>query len=143
MKTALLALLLLTASCSTLDGIYQRGPDQLDPVTGEARPGELVVNPLVLEGIRSVGTLPIPGAAIAAGLLGWLYTVAVAFRNRKIAVSLVQGIEAGRKVVLETEKGQELDEKIRQRLIEHQQFRGVLEYVAALVAKYTQETKRQ
>ena len=58
-------------------------------------------------------------------------------------MSLVQGIEAGRKAVLETEKGQELDEKIRQRLIEHQQFRGVLEYVAGLVAKYTQETKRQ
>jgi hypothetical protein len=34
-----------------------------------------------------------------------------------------------------------LDDQIRQALIEHQQFRGVLECVA-LVQKYTDETRR-
>jgi plasmid stabilization system protein ParE len=130
----------LSTGCAAMDGLY-RSEAVVDPVTGEVRPGELEMSPLIVHAIRGVGQLPVPGAAAGALALGWLYSGYAAARNKRAALAVIQGIEAGRRGLQDTPEGKAMDDKIRQALIEHQQFRGVLEYVAALVQKYTEETK--
>jgi hypothetical protein len=139
---AVIWLAMLSTGCSTIEPhLYGTGTPAVDPITGEAVPGDLLVNPAIETAIRGIGQLPVPGAAVGAVLLGWLYTGYAARRNRRVSVALIEGIEAGRKALVQTPGGHALDDRIRQALIEHQQFRGVLEYVARLVQRYTEETR--
>ena len=101
----------------------------------------LVNRPIVDSAINTVGALPIPFAGTIAIGLGWLYSAYAAWRNKKTSVALISGIEAARKVLLETEEGKNLDDAIKAKLIEHQQAAGVLEQVTSLVQRYTTPTK--
>lgn len=101
----------------------------------------LVNRPIVDSAINTVGALPIPFAGTIAIGLGWLYSAYASWRNKKKAVALISGIEAARKVLLETDEGKKLDESIKAKLIEHQQAAGVLKEVSDLVQRYTTATK--
>lgn len=98
--------------------------------------------PEVLAAIETVGTMPLPWAGTVALALGWLYTGIAAARNRKIAVALVQGIEAAREWLQTTPEGKQTDRQILDALKRHQEAAGVLESVGALVNRYTGNTVR-
>jgi hypothetical protein len=102
----------------------------------------LVERPEIKNAIEGGGGLvPIPGAGAIALGLGWLYSAYAAMRNKKAAVALVTGIEAGRRILQETPAGQALDAKVVQALEDHQVAHDVAEQVGKLVAKYTGETR--
>jgi len=85
--------------------------------------------------------LPIPGAGVLAGLLGWAYTAYAAVRNRRIGLALVDGIEAGRKIILATPGGAAVDDQFKDALIARQEAGGVLNAVSRMVNNNTENTK--
>ena len=87
-----------------------------------------------------VGALPFPGAGVVGIALGWLLTAYAAIRNRKLAVALVTGIDAGRTILQTTPEGQKLDAKFKDALIQHQEVSGVLQAASKLVNAYTGDT---
>jgi hypothetical protein len=100
----------------------------------------LVPRPAVEAGLKAVEGAPFPMAGLAGILLGWAYSAYAAVRNKKTAVAVIQGIEAGRRILQETPEGQVLDKKIKDALIEHQETAGVLHQVTQLVTSYTGNT---
>lgn len=100
----------------------------------------LVPKQVVKTATDVVGALPVPFAGTAAVFLGWLYTGYAAIRNRRVSAALVQGIEAGRKILQETPEGQRLDAKVKDLLIHHQEVSGVLDAASRLVNRYTGDT---
>lgn len=94
-----------------------------------------------VEGLIGIGgSLPLPWAGPAGLALGAIYAVYANIRNKKTKVALIQGIEAGRRILQETAEGQKLDARIRAELIQHQAAAGVLNEVAKLVDSYTAPT---
>lgn len=91
-------------------------------------------------GTQLVGSLPIPGAATAGILGGWLLTAFAAWKNKKLSVALVKGIDAGREILQTTPEGQRLDAKLKDALISHQELAGVLNAAARLVNEHTGDT---
>lgn len=100
----------------------------------------LVPNPVVESVIASAGALPIPWAGTAAAVVGWLYTAYANFRNKKLSKALVEGIEAGRKILTATPEGQKVDQKVKDALMDAQMIRGVLNEASKLVNELTDKT---
>jgi len=100
-----------------------------------------VVRPEVLGTAQAVGGVPLPWAGLAGAALGWLATLYANVRNKKLATALVQGIEEGRQVILAAPGGAELDNKIRDALIRHQELAGVLNAASRIVNEYTGDTR--
>lgn len=104
----------------------------------------LVEKPLIGGGIQAVTGIAsatgIPWGGLAGIVLAWLYTGYAALRNKKLAVALTTGIEAGRVVLQTTPEGQALDKIIKAKLIEHQELAGVLNDASKLVNQYTNTT---
>lgn len=91
-------------------------------------------------GTELIGSLPLPGAKTAAILGGWLLTAFAGWKNKKLAVALVKGIDAGRQILQTTPEGQRLDAKFKDALIDHQETANVLNAAAKLVNQYTGDT---
>lgn len=91
-------------------------------------------------GVTAIGALPFPGAGTAGIALAWLATAYAAYRNKKLSVALVKGIDAGRQILQTTPEGQKLDAKFKDALIDHQEISGVLNAASQLVNEYTGDT---
>ena len=100
------------------------------------------VRPEIDAATSIISGLPFPWAGTAGVILGWLATAYVALRNRKVAVAMVQGIEAGRVILQTTPEGKVLDEKVRRALMDHQEMAGVLNAASSLVNAYTGVTTK-
>lgn len=116
----------------------------IEPVRYETN---IVVRPIVQATSEMTGVLPIPGAGVIAILLGWAFTGYATWKNakdkrtfQKVSKALVQGIEAGREILLETPEGQKLDLKVKEELVKHQELHDVLNEVGTLVNRYTGTT---
>ena len=133
---ALLSLLIVTG-CSTLDSLYVQRPASTNAVTGEVTPATVEPNPIVDVAINGIGGLPFPWSGPIALALGWAYSAYSSARNRKLAVVGVEGVELVRKIIQETPEGKVIDGKIRDALVRHQNFRGVLAEISKLVKAYT------
>lgn len=160
---ALIPLLVLVAGCNTLDKtVMEKKPVAVvqpttvtnytstgTPIietktvtnivyvpTGNVTPGVQQVTGLLTD----LGTIGVPWAGVAGGVLGWLATLYVGIRRGRVNVALIQGIEASRKILRETPEGQVLDAKIKALLQEHQDVAGVLNEVNKLVNQYTSKT---
>ena len=96
--------------------------------------------PIAQAGAAAIGALPFPGAGTAAIVGGWLLTALAAWRNKKLSVALVKGIDAGRQILQTTPEGQRLDAKFKDALIENQEIAGVLNAASSLVNNYTGDT---
>jgi len=104
----------------------------------------LVEKPSVTGGIGGVTAIAsatgIPWGGLAGIVIGFLYTGYAAIRNKKLAVALTTGIEAGRVALQSTPEGQALDKIIKAKLIEHQELAGVVNDASKLVNEYTGTT---
>lgn len=149
---AVLAIAVITVGCAQLDRAVIREqvmPAQTVQTTNSAGQVEsvilppvtnYVVNPVVTGTAGAVSAIPLPWAGTAGTLAALLASLYVSARRKKLAVALVEGIEAGRMVLQASPEGQALDTKIKDELIHHQEISGVLSAASKLVSEYTDNT---
>jgi hypothetical protein len=164
--TIIAAFLLLAAGCSALDGLLLTKREK-EVVTASHTNRLAVVDSSGLTNFVTVvvpsatntairfdvapwvgavqdvgGSIPYPGAGTAAILLGLLASLYRNVRQFKMNTALVDGIEAGRMQILETEAmGVAADDMLRDALIRSQQRARVDQDVARMVAKRTGKTR--
>jgi hypothetical protein len=109
----------------------------IPPVATQISTTNWVVQPTAQAVTSIIGGLPIPWAGTIGVGLGWLLTAFANYKNKKSAVSLIQGIEAVRTTLQTTTEGQALDAKIKAILIKYQEAAGVYDAVSKLVDQYT------
>lgn len=134
---------ILAPGCAQLDKALTKSTEvvTVDPVTGASVTNiVLKVRPEIEGGAKILTALPFPFAGVAGTLVGFAASAYLALRQRKVAVALVQGIEAGRELLQNTPEGQKLDTKLKDELIKHQEAAGVVNAVAKLVNRYTGDT---
>jgi hypothetical protein len=122
----------------------------VDATTGQSVTNQVVMppatnvtyapSPVAVAATQTIAALPFPFAGTAGIALGWLLTAYAAWKNKKLSVALVQGIDAGRQILQTTPEGQKLDAKFKDALIEHQEIAGVLNAASTLVNDYTGDT---
>ena len=100
----------------------------------------LVDNPSVTTTLAVAETLPVPYAGLVASIIALAYASYRNVRNKKALVAVVQGIDAGRKLLQNTPELRALDAKIKDVLIDHQEVAGVLQAVTKVVTEYTGDT---
>jgi hypothetical protein len=99
----------------------------------------LVPRPLVEDGLKATGALPLPYAGTAGLVLGWLYTAYAAWRNKKLSVAVVKSVQAGREFLQSTPEGQQLDQRFKEVLVREQGYDGVVREVRKLLDRYVSE----
>ena len=100
----------------------------------------LIPNSTVTTTFDVAKDIPVPYVGLIGSILGMLYAGYAAWRNKKGVTALVQGVEETRKLLQETPIGQEIDKKVKDFLIKHQEMNGVLDLVSKEVDKTTDNT---
>jgi len=109
-------------------------------ITPESYSTNLVNKPMVESGLAITGSLPVPFAGFAGGLLTLIYSIYRMIRNKQALKAVILGIEEGRKLLQTTPELQAVDSKIKDALIKHQELAGVLNTVSSVINSYTGDT---
>lgn len=146
-KTYLVAFITIATvavGCSVMDKAYKK-ETTITPATATSPAVTntvLVDRPELTTAVAVGQTLPIPYVGLGASILGLLYTLYRNIRNKQALVSVVTGIEAGRKILQTTPELQAVDAKIKDFLIAHQEIAGTLQTVSSVVNSYTGDTTK-
>ena len=90
--------------------------------------------------VNLVSALPIPWAGTVGFALTSLLSLGAAWRNRRLAVGVVQSVDAARQWIRQTPEGKAVDAQLLHVLEQHQEAAGIFYAVSGLVDQYTGKT---
>jgi hypothetical protein len=101
---------------------------------------EYTVNPIATGAATVISGLPIPFAGTASLVLTTLLGLYSSYRNKKIAVGVIQSVDAARIWLRQTPEGIKADAGLLAVIEKHQEEAKIYNAVSSLVDKYTGKT---